>query len=82
MVNYKYRDWIGDLHTVKVSGEVILSSPECHIYLARLSKHTYRVHYGLQHKFHGSLEDAVADFGDCFLHATAVTTAGTEGGKQ
>jgi hypothetical protein len=68
---YKYRDSIGEVHTVTAKGAVILSDPVGHIYLARLSKTTYRVHYGLQHKFFGSLEDAVAEFGNCFLHAKA-----------
>jgi hypothetical protein len=68
-MKYEFRDWIGEMNTVEVKGDVILSNPEHHIYLARLSKHTFRVHYGLQHKFFGSIEDAVADFGNCFLHA-------------
>jgi hypothetical protein len=68
-MTYQYRDWIGEIQTVVVKGEVILSNPDNHIYLAKLSINTYRVHYGLQRTFHGSLEDAVADFGNCFLHA-------------
>jgi hypothetical protein len=68
-MTYECRDWTGKTNTVEVKGDIILSHPESHIYLARLSKHTYRVHYGLQHKFWRSLEDAVADFGNCFLHA-------------
>lgn len=35
----------------------------------RLCKTTYRVHYGLQHTFHGSLGAAMVEFGNCFLHA-------------
>lgn len=69
MNKYTYKDWKGETHTVRVSGEVLLSSKEHCIYLVKLSKKTYRVHYGLEQTFHGSLEDAVADFGDCFLHA-------------
>ena len=70
-MSYQCRDWIGETHTVRVQGEVILANAESNIYLAKLSKTTFRVHYGLQHTFHGSLEDAVVEFGNCFLHANA-----------
>lgn len=68
-MTYEFKDWTGESHTITVKGNVLLSNTESHIYLAQLTKRTFRVHYGLQHSFHGLLEDAVADFGSCFLHA-------------
>jgi len=72
---YEYTDRIGEKHTVAMKGEVILSCPTHHIYIAQLARRAFRVHYGLQHSFHGTLEAATVEFGNCFLHANAAITA-------
>ena len=71
---YEFIDWIGEKNVVTMKGEIILSCPEHHIYIAQLARRAFRVNYGLQHSFHGTLENATVEFGNCFLQANAAIT--------
>ena len=74
-MTYECLDWAGDRHKVSIEGDVILSSQEHHIYISMSclppTRPSFSVYYKLQCKQYGSLEEAIAEFANCFLHANA-----------
>lgn len=69
---YHYPDSTGKKQQMRVSGEILISYADEHIYLVRgILK--FQVYYGLQTTNHNTLLDALEDFYNCCEHSSGVS---------